>query len=68
MELGKVKRSAWLMTPCPPWATVSPSSGRTSPARIESPAASADVAPSVRKVFVFMFQTDSWAACHLPSV
>ena len=52
----------------PSLETVSPSSGRTSPARIDSPAASAEVAPSVRKVSVFMFQTVSCAACHSPSV
>src|SRR5262245_48582462 len=63
----RVKRMAWLMTPWPPWLTGRPSSGRTSPARIERPAASADVQPRVRKLLVFMSQTDSWSACHLPS-
>ncbi len=65
---GSVTRRAWLMTPWPPWETGSPSSGRARPARIDSPAASAEVSPSVRKVSVFMFQTVSWAACHRPSV
>ena len=46
---GSVKRRAWSMAPCPPWLTGSPSSGRARPARIDSPAASAEVSPRVRK-------------------
>ena len=56
------------MAPCPPCAAGSPSSGRARPARIDSPAASAEVSPSVRNVSAFMSQTVSWAACHRPSV
>src|SRR3954467_3524004 len=62
-----VNRMAWLITPWPPWLTGNASSGRVSPARTDSPAASADVQPRVRKVSVFMSQTDSWSACHRPS-
>jgi hypothetical protein len=51
-----VMRMAWLITPCPPADTGLASSGRASPVRIGSPAASADVAPTVRKEFVFRSQ------------
>ena len=56
------------MAPWPPWDVGSPSSGRTRPAKIDSPAASADVSPSRRNWFVVMFQTVSWAACQTPPV
>ena len=42
---GSVKRKAWSMAPCPPWDVGSPSSGRARPARIDNPAASAEVSP-----------------------
>ena len=43
--------------------------GRARPARIDSPRGIGhEVSPSVRNALVLMFQTDSWAACHRPSV
>src|ERR1051326_1770345 len=67
IALGSVNRSAWRMMPSPPCDTGSPPAGRATPGNIAHPAASAEVQPSVRKLFVFISQIVSLSACHWPS-